>query len=420
MEKIDSFLDKFKNIIIDFKNTNNKSIPLCAAENIMSEFARIPLNSELQEKYIMGGTINYQEEDNFIGSELLFPIYQLIDDSCKNLFNSNYSDPRTLSGMNTITTLLMSLTNNGDKILLHMPDAGAHASMPYVCSRLGLEIVEMPYDYENYNFDIKKINHIIKTENIKVVLFSPSDLLFPPNFKKLLIKEDTYFIYDATQTLGLIAGKVLPSPFDEYKNIILVGGTHKTIPGPTKGLILTQNMEIAKLIDTKINPIYLRNTQMHQVLSLLFTLKELEFFGYEYSKNIVANSQFLGEELYKLGFNVISKNGIYSKTHQIFIEMKPEELKTFYNDCIYYNITVNEKFKKLFNYSGIRIGVQEISRYNWDKKKIIEIAQLLFKIKNKDNEAEIQNLINKISQDKILHFTFSKSITSEFENILNL
>jgi glycine hydroxymethyltransferase len=180
--------------------------------------------------------------------------------------------------------------------------------MPYVSQRLGLEIIEMPYDYENYNFDIKKINEIIENENIRIVLFSPSDILFSPNFSDLIIKKDTYVIYDATQTLGLIAGKVLPNPLEEYENIILVGGTHKTMPGPTKGLILIQNMKIAELIDTKINPTYLRNTQMHHVLSLLFTLKELEYFGNEYANQIVRNSQILGEELEKYGFKVIKKN----------------------------------------------------------------------------------------------------------------
>jgi glycine hydroxymethyltransferase len=180
MKDMDMFLDNFRTIIKNFKDNNRKGIPLCAAENIMSDFARLPLKSELQEKYIMGGTINYQEEDNFIGSDLLFPIYESITKSCSILFNANYSDSRTLSGMNTITTLLMSLSSSGDKILLHMPDAGAHASMPYVSQRLGLEIIEMPYDYENYNFDIKKINEIIENENIRIVLFSPSDILFSP------------------------------------------------------------------------------------------------------------------------------------------------------------------------------------------------------------------------------------------------
>jgi len=420
MKNIDSFYNKFKDIIIKFKDSNNKSIPLCAAENIMSDFARIPLNSELQEKYIMGGTISYQEEDNFIGSKSLFPIYELINESCKNLFDANYSDPRTLSGMNTVTTLLMSLASSGDKILLHMPDAGAHASMPYVCSRLGLKIIEMPYDYENYNFNIKKINEIIERENIKIVLFSPSDILFPPDFKNLIIKKDVYIIYDATQTLGLIAGRVLPNPLEEYENIILVGGTHKTIPGPTKGLILIKNMEIAKLIDTQINPTYLRNTQMHQVLSLLFTLKELEYFGKEYAQQIINSSQILGKELNKLGFNVIQKNNIYSKTHQVFLEMNSNQLKDFYNNCTYYNVTVNEKFKKLFNYSGIRIGVQEISRYNWDKDKLKDIALLLSKIRDNNDEIEIYELINKINKDKNLHFTFSEDIAMKFDSIINL
>ena len=236
----------------------------------------------------------------------------------------------------------------------------------------------------------------------------------------MIIKKDTYVIYDATQTLGLIAGKVLPNPLEEYENIILVGGTHKTMPGPTKGLILIQNMKIAELIDTKINPTYLRNTQMHHVLSLLFTLKELEYFGNEYANQIVRNSQILGEELEKYGFKVIKKNNIYSETHQIFLEMEHSKLKEFYNNCIYYNITINEKFKKIFNYSGVRIGVQEISRYNWNKNELQDVALLLSKIRDNNNETEIFELINKLNTNKILHFTFSKDILRKFDSILNL
>ena len=57
MKDMDIFLGDFRTIITNFKDNNRKGIPLCAAENIMSDFARLPLKSELQEKYIMGGTI---------------------------------------------------------------------------------------------------------------------------------------------------------------------------------------------------------------------------------------------------------------------------------------------------------------------------------------------------------------------------
>ena len=100
--------------------------------------------------------------------------------------------------------------------------------------------------------------------------------------------------------------------------------------------------------------------------------------------------------------------------------MEHSKLKEFYNNCIYYNITINEKFKKIFNYSGVRIGVQEISRYNWNKNELQDVALLLSKIRDNNNETEIFELINKLNTNKILHFTFSKDILRKFDSILNL
>ena len=94
----------------------NKMLPLCAAENVMSPFSKIPLDTFLQEKYIMGGTLNYQIGNNFIGSEKLYKIYKLLNQQCKRMYQCEYSDARTLSGVNAVTTLLMSLFSAGGTV----------------------------------------------------------------------------------------------------------------------------------------------------------------------------------------------------------------------------------------------------------------------------------------------------------------
>lgn len=69
-------------------------------------------------------------------------------------------------------------------------------------------------------------------------------------------------IYDATQTLGLIAGKILPNPIDCCDNIVLIGGTHKTFPGVTCGYIATNTDAIIQPINQNISPNYFRNVQV--------------------------------------------------------------------------------------------------------------------------------------------------------------
>ena len=110
------FNNKFANIYNPILRFEDKSLPLCAAETSISDFVRYPLLSFVQEKYILGSVINYTEA-NFIGSRSLFEVYGLLTELCEELFHCSYADGRTLTGVNTISTLLMSLFEIGGQYL---------------------------------------------------------------------------------------------------------------------------------------------------------------------------------------------------------------------------------------------------------------------------------------------------------------
>ena len=141
---------ELKEFLIDYKRILKKeltSLPLCAAENISSDFVRLPQTTFLQEKYILGGIEKYENENNFHGSENLFAIYEHINKQCYKQFGCKYADARTLSGLNAVTTLLMSLFKIGDTIYVTSPEYGGHSSMAIICERLGLKIKYLPYNY---------------------------------------------------------------------------------------------------------------------------------------------------------------------------------------------------------------------------------------------------------------------------------
>lgn len=163
------FNNKFANIYNPILRFEDKSLPLCAAETSISDFVRYPLLSFVQEKYILGSVINYTEA-NFIGSRSLFEVYGLLTELCEELFHCSYADGRTLTGVNTISTLLMSLFEIGDSIYITSPEYGGHSSMPKICKRLGIHVIEMPYDIENMDFCYDEINKKIKEKNIKGIL----------------------------------------------------------------------------------------------------------------------------------------------------------------------------------------------------------------------------------------------------------
>lgn len=160
------FYNRFSDIYEPILRFEKKSLPLCAAETLISDFVRYPLLSSVQEKYILGSVIKYTKQ-NFIGSQSLFEIYILLTELCKELFHCTYADGRTLTGVNTISTLLMSLFEIGDTLYITSPEYGGHSSMPKICNRLGIHVIEMPYDLQNMDFCYDEINENIKTHHIK-------------------------------------------------------------------------------------------------------------------------------------------------------------------------------------------------------------------------------------------------------------
>lgn len=296
------YFENLVNLCTDISTQESKLLPLCAAENVVSPFSKIPLDTFLQEKYIMGGVIEYQAQSNFIGSKKLYEIYKLLTCQCNKLYGCKYADARTLSGVNAVMTLLMSLFSAGDTILISSEECGGHGSMPKICKRLGINTIDIPYNYDIYDFDYQETNLLLKSQKIDGILICLSDIIVMPQLKKIDLPKDCVLIFDATQILGLIATKCMENPlewFDEEQKFILMGATHKTLPGPTCGLIMTNNLEFAHQFDTLINPDYLRNSQLHHILSLILTLMELETYGHQYCSSIINNAKgiVLGKSL---------------------------------------------------------------------------------------------------------------------------
>lgn len=404
--------DTIKSVFENFKAYQKSTIPLCAAENVISDFCKLPLSGDLQERYIMGNYNDHNYDDNFIGSEMLLPFYSLIQEECKLLFNSEYSDARTLTGMNCLTTLLMALTIYGDKIMILPPEWGGHMSVPLICDRLGLIQYHAPYDKEKYDLDFDELNETLKKENIKFILLPPSDIIKPFSINRIEL-QGRVLLYDASQLLGLIAGKQVENPLQYSDRIIMFGGTHKTLPGPASGIILTNNAEFYASLEKEINPKYLRHTQMHQVASLLFTLKEMSYFGKEYMKSTVDLSNILAAELEKYQFKIGKVDDRYSFTHQIFIETSESDMRTIFRNGILHRITLNDKQKALFNGFGIRLGTQEIARYKWgsDEAKLIAIA--LNELRKTEPNSELIKDIKKTLPEKDVHYTFPRDVYDE-------
>lgn len=257
---------------------------------------------------------------------------------------------------------------------------------------------------------------MIREEQIKYVLLAPSDLIKPLDVEQI-DTEQCVLMWDCSQLMGLIAAGLCKNPLKTMKNVIMFGGTHKTFPGPASGLILTNDKYLHELMEKEINPKYLRHSQMHQKISLLFTMIEFEKYGAGYMSHMVHCANYLGEKLRMYGYDIADVHGQISATHQIFIRCSKEEMDTIYDNAYKCEVTLNKKHKKLFYGYGIRLGTQEIARYDWNDEALDKVAKIVAKLSDKDIDIDcVRNSIQELP-DKTIKYCFGDEIIERFKDL---
>lgn len=400
---------KYIELIRDFENFEETKIPLCAAETYTSSFSMQPLSTALEGKYSFPN--NRIGGNSFIGGKYLIELNNMVSEICKELFKSNFTNAETITGINCITISIMTLFSSGNKLLVTTPNQGGHPSVISILNTLGIQYDEIPYSYTDFQIDYEKTNELLCRNRYQGIIFCQSDLLIPPDLSYLKIPENIIVLYDATQTLGMLDNIHLKNPllYSGINNVVLIGGTHKTLPAPSCGLVMTNNKNLEKKLSDNITPIYLRHTQPNHIAGLLLALIEHEQYRDAYISSILKITSYLGKSLETKGFKVakIDQN-CYSNTHQLFLLMNKFDADYLFSKAHEYNITLNVKHKNLFQNDGIRLGVQQIAQYNWEDSEINNLAELLSLIadKKQNHKGEILSLRKQLVEKKHPIFTY--------------
>ncbi len=398
--KNNNIYENYLQLTKNYEHYLQKKIPLCAAETHCSDAVRAALSSSFEGKYCMNN-LGYNMQLDFVGSQYIHELFELLSRQCEKTFGSKYADARTLSGMNCMSIVINSLLQKGNRVLLSSPAQGGHPSIPLLLSLANITYDEIPYDYDNFDINYTRLNELLISKHYDGIIFAQSDILKPADVSKIK-DQNILIIYDATQTYGMIAAHIHKNPLDYHENLVLIGGTHKTVPGPTCGLILLRNESLISRIDTKISPSFLRNVQPNAIAGVLIALIEQERFGKQYQKTTIENANYLGEMLTRYGFIVAKLSPeVYTNTHQIFILTDERMKNTIVNNAHKYAVTLNGKEKRLFKGNGIRIGTQEVTLYGWSKEEMKITAELISALSETGvKDCKIIPLLNKLAHKK--------------------
>ncbi len=377
MQKLLSLLEKHN-------NWRKNCINLIASENVMSPLAEKAYFSDLMHRYAEGLPFKRYYQ----GLSYFDQIEEMATKAYMAHFKANFGDLRPISGTLANMATFAALIKKGDKIITLGIEGGSHVSheIPGAAGLLGLDVHHFDVDYEKLNLDLEKAEKKILKIKPTLIILGGSVILFPQpvkELKKICQKTGTKIIYDAAHIFGLITAGFFQKPLAEGADII-TSSTHKTFPGPQGGLILGNiNEELQKKIQWKVFPGVSSNHHLHRIPALYITLMEMKKFGKGYAKQILKNAKMLAQELFNSGFNVFGEKLGFTKSHQVLVDVESIGGGNYIAKlCENANIILNKNvlFTKkidIKNPNGIRIGVQEMTRFGMKEKEMKEIAKLM-------------------------------------------
>jgi len=313
----------------------------------------------------------YSAPDKFYrGTRFLDEVQALAEEVAKKVFSARYADVRPLSGHTADMAVLMSLATAGDRIVSVSPENGGYPGISHqgLGKLLGLKNLYFPYDDAHVNINTRESRRLLERERPKLLIFGSSFIPFPHPVREITEGFDEgVCIYDGSHVMGLIAGGEFQDPLREGCSL-LIGSTHKSLPGPQGGIILSNNGDVFEEVSRSIHPGIVDNIHWNRVAALAIALLEMMQFGRPYAKAVVQNSQVLGSSLDALGVKVRGASQGYSKSHQVLLDYDSKQLNYFAERLEQANIIID---------NGGRLGTNEITRLGFGIEETEEVAELI-------------------------------------------
>jgi glycine hydroxymethyltransferase len=227
---------------------------------------------------------------------------------------------------------------------------------------------------------------LVRQVKPRLVWFGQSMFLFPTAMKEICAaaKEvGAMVVYDGAHVLGLIGGGQFQDPLREGADV-LTGSSHKTFPGPQGGFVLsdTKDEKLQRKLHAGVFPGVVSSYHLHHVAGKVVALAEFKEFGAAYARDTVANAQALGAALAAEGFDVLASGRGFTRSHQVVTRHGAADsgagakaAQTLEQAGIISNMNMLPGDTKPLTPSGLRLGVQELTRVGMGKVEMSEVAR---------------------------------------------
>jgi len=383
--------------------------PMIASENVISPLVRRACDSDLHGRYAEGlpGKRYYQGCDDFDTIEAIG--IQL----AQKVFNSSFANIQPTSGTVSNIGALKALVKPGDRITaVSTADGGhiSHAQMGAVGLR-GLDLHTYPWDIDRMEPDIDAAAAMIRDTEPALALFGASVFLFPTPLEELADVAHEIggrVMYDGAHVLGLIAGGVFQDPLREGADV-MTGSSHKTFPGPQGGFLLSNDDDekFHRRLNNAVFPGTNSSYHLHHVAGKVVALSEFEAFGEQYARDTVRNAKALAAALATEGFDVLAEDRGFTASHQVLTRHGETDsgagrkaAAMLEEAGIITNMNMLPGDTKAMTPSGLRLGVQELTRHGMGTTEMEEVATCFRRVLiDQEDPSTVKTRVNQIRSD---------------------
>ncbi|OWY03630.1 serine hydroxymethyltransferase [Thioclava sp. F1Mire-8] len=370
--------------ITDELGRQRDEIELIASENIVSKAVMEAQGSVMTNKYAEG----YPGKRYYGGCQYVDVAENLAIDRAKQLFGCEFANVQPNSGSQANQGVFTALLKPGDTILGMSLDAGGHLTHGAKPNQSGKWFNAIQYGVRKQDslLDYEQVRELALEHKPKLIIAGgsaiPRQIDFA-KFREIADEVGAYLMVDMAHFAGLVAGGQHPSPFP-YADVATTT-THKTLRGPRGGMILTNNEEIAKKVNSAIFPGIQGGPLMHVIAGKAVAFGEAlrpEFKNY--AAQVVKNAQALADELMKGGLDIVTGG---TDTHVMLVDLRPKGVKGNATEKALgrAHITCNKNGipfdpEKPMVTSGIRLGTPAGTTRGFGEEEFREIARLIVEV----------------------------------------
>ncbi|MGL4322556.1 MAG: serine hydroxymethyltransferase [Beijerinckiaceae bacterium] len=335
-------------------------IELIASENIVSRAVLEAQGSIMTNKYAEG----YPGKRYYGGCQFVDIAEELAIERAKQLFGAKFANVQPNSGSQMNQAVFLALLKPGDTFMGLDLNSGGHLThgSPVNMSGKWFNVVSYGVRRDTHQLDLDEVEALALQHKPKLIIAGGtaySRVWDFPRFRKIADSVGAYLMVDMAHFAGLVAGGAHPSPVPHAH--VCTSTTHKSLRGPRGGLILTNDEDIAKKINSAVFPGLQGGPLMHAIAGKAVAFKEaLQPEFKVYAANVVKNAQALAATMKEAGFDIVSGG---TDNHLMLVDLRPKNVngKRSEQSLGRAHITCNKNGipfdpEKPFVTSGIRLG----------------------------------------------------------------